>query len=233
MIAINGLSTEAPVSPAAVVFDLDGVIGDTESASLAAFAAAFGELGLVLTTEDLADMVGLSLVRVDELMRERHGIAFAFEELRDRYRGLYLDFLHAGVSACAGAAELVASLSDGGVPIAVASSSPRTQVDLVLASTGVAPHVQASAAGDEVAATKPAPDVYLLALERLGVPPSPAVVAIEDSPAGVAAAVAAGLRCVGVQRDASSPELPGAALVVQSLAELMPADLGRLATAVL
>ncbi len=228
MIANNGPSTGPPLAPTAVVFDLDGVIGDTERASLAAFAAAFGELDLVLSTEDLADMVGLSLVRVDELIRERHEAAFAFEELRDRYRRRYLDVLRAGVSACEGAVELLTSLSDAGLPIAVASSSPRLQVDLVLASTGVAPHVQASAAGDEVAATKPAPDVYLLALERLGVPPSAAVVAIEDSPAGVAAAVAAGLQCVGVRRDPSYPDLPDAALVVRSLAELAPADLGRL-----
>jgi len=215
--------------PSAVVFDMDGVIADTERVSLASFAAAGAELGVELDDGDLADLTGLSLLRVDALLRERHDVRFTFDELRDTYRGRYLAELQRGVVACPGALELLAALARQDVPVAVASSSPHNQVDIVLASTGAAPYVRAIASGDEVAATKPAPDVYLLAVERLGGPDARRTVAIEDSPAGVAAAVAAGLRCVGVRAGPSQPPLDGATAVVSSLEEVTPASLGELA----
>jgi len=214
--------------PSAVVFDMDGVIADTERVSLASFAAAGTELGVELDDGDLADLTGLSLVRVDALLRERHDVRFTFDELRDTYRGRYLAELRRGVPACPGAVELLEALAREEVPVAVASSSPRNQVDIVLASTGAAPFVRAIASGDEVEATKPAPDVYLLAVERLGGPDPRRAVAIEDSPAGVVAAAAAGLRCVGVRATPSQPPLDGATAVVSSLEEVTPASLGEL-----
>jgi len=215
--------------PSAVVFDMDGVIADTERVSLASFAAAGAELGVELD-DDLADLIGLSLVRVDALLRERHDVRFTFEQLRDAYRGRYLAALDRGVPACPGAIELLEALASEDVPVAVASSSPRNQVDIVLAAAGAAPYVRAIASGDEVAATKPAPDVYLRALERLGGPDARHAVAIEDSAAGVAAAVAAGLRCLGVRATLSQPPLDGTDAVVSSLEKVTPASLGELVT---
>jgi HAD superfamily hydrolase (TIGR01509 family) len=217
--------------PHAVVFDMDGVIADTERVSLASFASACAELGVELGDGDLDDLTGLSLVRVDALLRERHDVRFTFDELRDTYRGRYLAELRRGVAACPGAIELLAALARERVPVAVASSSPRNQIELVLAATGADAYVQRIASGDEVAATKPAPDVYLLAVERLGGPDVRRSVAIEDSPAGVAAAVGAGLRCVGVRAASSRPPLDGAAVIVSSLEEVTPAGLGELAAA--
>jgi HAD superfamily hydrolase (TIGR01509 family) len=120
----------------------------------------------------------------------------------------------AAVVAVDGAAELVAALH-GRVPIGVASNSVRAAVELALARAGLG-GFDAVVCGDDVAAAKPAPDVYLEACRRLGVAPADAV-AVEDSPAGVASARAAGLVVVGLEAQVVLAE---AAVRVRTLREL-------------
>ncbi len=215
--------------PTALVLDMDGVIADTERLSLQAFADTYADHGVPLDERDVHDLLGLSIVRVDRLVRDRHPVPIGFEQMRDEYRARYVAHLERGVPPCDGVLPLLEGARAAGVPVAVASSSPRNQIELVLASTGAAPLVREIAAGDEVAATKPAPDLYLLALERLRVR-APGAIAVEDSPAGLAAALAAGLPCVGVRNGAAgTQELAGAVLEVDSLAELTIELLGELA----
>ncbi len=95
--------------------------------------------------------------------------------------------------------ECVTALAFDGVPLGVASTSRRDRLDLTLGHSGLARYFQATVAGDEVARGKPAPDVYLAAAERLGVRPVDCL-AIEDTGLGAAAAVAAGMRVIGVAR---------------------------------
>jgi HAD superfamily hydrolase (TIGR01509 family) len=102
----------------------------------------------------------------------------------------------------AGVKELLERLVEEGVRIGLASSSDRDEIDLCLEASGLAPYFPVRAAGDEVAAGKPAPDVYLLACERLGVEPGNCV-AIEDSRHGEAAARAAGMQVVVVSKEAA------------------------------
>ena len=97
------------------------------------------------------------------------------------------------------AAECVAALAFDGVPLGVASTSRRDRLDLTLGRSGLARYFQATVAGDEVPRGKPAPDVYLAAAERLGVRPVDCL-AIEDTGLGAAAAMAAGMRVIGVAR---------------------------------
>ena len=136
-------------------------------------------------------------------------------------QGEYLDIIGGlidrGVDLTEGSVELVERISRS-VPVALASNTRRGLVDKVLAQTPFAPHLDAISTGDEVA-PKPAPDVYLLACERLGVDPASAV-AVEDSPTGVRAAHAAGLTCIGVPSNPTEP-LAEADLAVASLAELL------------
>jgi beta-phosphoglucomutase-like phosphatase (HAD superfamily) len=106
--------------------------------------------------------------------------------------------------------------------MALASSSPLAEIRAVVRALGLGPDLSAIASGEEVRQPKPAPDVYLLAIERLGVGDA-GVVAIEDSASGVAAASAAGLACVAVSTALTRGHDHGpAALTISSLAELDP-----------
>jgi HAD superfamily hydrolase (TIGR01509 family) len=118
-----------------------------------------------------------------------------------------------------GARELIEQLRARGLKLAVASSSPRVWVEATLAALGLAESFEAIVAGDEVARSKPDPEIFLRAAEKLGVAPAHCLV-IEDSPGGVAGAVAAGMRVVAVR----SPLTGGrsfaeAALTIDSLAD--------------
>ncbi len=104
-----------------------------------------------------------------------------------------------------------------GVPVGVASSSPRERLRRTLGRVGLLDFFDVTVSGDEVANGKPAPDMFLLAAERLGVAPE-ACVAIEDSPPGVASAVAAGMTTIGVMRvPGTEASLAAAHVVVDSL----------------
>jgi HAD superfamily hydrolase (TIGR01509 family) len=214
--------------PGALLLDLDGVVADTESISSQAFGNTYAELGVQLLESDLEAIAGLSFDRAERLLRERHTVPADPDRIRADYRRRYTARLERGLQPSPGLRELLAAASERQVPVAVASSSPRYQVELVLELTGVAPSVEAIASGSEVAATKPAPDVYLLALERLRRGPRGAV-AIEDTATGVAAARAAGVRCVGLRTAVSGASLAGASLVVSSLVELTLDRLGEIA----
>jgi HAD superfamily hydrolase (TIGR01509 family) len=119
--------------------------------------------------------------------------------------GLVMDEALHDVEPRPGAGELVAALHAAGIPVAVASNSPRDFLDRVLATSGMAGRFDVTVAGDEVEHPKPAPDVYLAACAAFGADPA-AAVGLEDSPTGAAAARAAGMTVVGV------PYLPDMAI---------------------
>lgn len=205
-----------PATPAAAVFDNDGLLLDTEDAWTRAEARLFERYGKVFTAEHKRHLIGTSHLLAAEYLeavldRPGEGRALLLE-LRD----LVMEEGAKGVAPRPGAVELVAALREAGVPVGLASNSPRAFVDLVLGQSPLAGCFDTVVAGDEVPAPKPAPDIYLEACRRLGAVPA-ASVALEDSPTGIAAARAAGMRVVGV------PYLPDLALdadlVAPSLAD--------------
>jgi HAD superfamily hydrolase (TIGR01509 family) len=132
------------------------------------------------------------------------------------------------MEAMPGAVELVRALRAGRVPIAVASSSGLADVAASLRAVGLDDDLPVRASAEEVARPKPAADVYLLAVRRLGLAPE-ACVALEDAGPGVAAAVAAGLACVAVPNAYTvGHDFAGAALVARSLRDLSPGSLRSL-----
>lgn len=183
--------------PAACVFDNDGLLLDTEDAWTRAEVTLFTRHGSEFTAEHKRDLIGSShLVAAGklEVMLGRPGAGLALmAELHD----LVMEEALGPVAPRPGAVELVDALLAAGTPIALASNSPRAFVERVLASAGLTGRFAVVLGGDEVAAPKPAPDIYLAACERLGVAPADAV-GLEDSPTGVAAARAAGMTVVGV-----------------------------------
>ena len=187
--------------PAAVVFDCDGLLVDTETLWTRAERELFRRHGRSFTLDDKKALLGTGWLaggRVLERLLDRPGDA---EELSQTLLTLVTEEVGHGVDALPGALELVEELH-GRVPIAVASNSPRGFVEAVLARGGFVDSFDAYVTGDQLENPKPAPDAYVEVCERLAVEPSRAV-ALEDSPPGIASARAAGLFVIGV------PSLPG------------------------
>jgi beta-phosphoglucomutase len=149
-------------------------------------------------------------------------------ELDDSKEEFFREILRQDFPAMDGAAELVNALHQAGFRLAVGSSGPPDNVNLVLDRLQSQPCFEGVVTGTDVQRGKPDPQVFLLAAERIGVAPLHCVV-IEDAPAGVAAAHAAGMKCIAIASTGRVREsLLAAELVVNSLRELAPAQITRL-----
>ncbi|HEY5184527.1 MAG TPA: HAD family phosphatase [Actinomycetes bacterium] len=210
----------------AVLFDMDGLLVDTEHTWFVAERTVMAELGADWDEADQAHTVGGPMERATRYMAEKAGSDLPWQAVAGRLIDAMADLLVHGADHRPGAQALLDDLVAAGVPCALVSSSPRRLVDAVLASVG-GDHFTTTIAGDEVPRTKPNPDPYLQAARHLGVQPSRCVV-LEDSPVGIAAAEAAG--CVVVAVPFVVPIEPGPRRhVVGSLTEL---DAVRLRTLV-
>lgn len=202
----------------AVVFDMDGLLVHTEPTWVQAKVLLFGNYDVVFHEADQRAVHGAAEIESATYFTRRLGLP---ETEIPRIQGEYMDIVHQlfeePVEVNPGAIELVERLT-GSVPLGLASNTRRSLVDEVLAGTPLRDRFDAIATGDEVE-PKPAPDVYLLACQRLGIDAADAV-ALEDSPLGVAAAKAAGLACIGVPSYPDEP-LPEADHRVASLMELL------------
>lgn len=193
--------------PAAVVFDNDGLLLDTESVWTRAEHDLFERRGLPFTAQHKRELVGTSAEIAAGILERRLGEPGRGLELIEELNELVVAELEHGVEAMVGARELLHGLRERGTPVGLVSNSPLAFVRRSLEIVGFVDHFDVVLSAHEVAAPKPAPDPYLEACRRLGVEPGPAVVALEDSPTGVAAARAAGLTVIGV------PSLEGIELV--------------------
>ena len=183
----------------AVIFDMDGVLVDSERQWKLAGEAQMRCLAPRWTESDNEAVVGLGVVELHEYLERVHPPAPPRAEFLRLCDGLAEEVYGRRVSAADGLVELLASLAAKGLRVGLASSSPRPWVDRVLDRFSLRAHFAALATGDETPGrVKPAPDLYLLAAERLGVRPDRCV-AVEDSRFGVAAAKAAGMRCLGLR----------------------------------
>ncbi len=187
-----------PQLPDAVVFDNDGLLLDTESVWTRAEEDLFERRGLAFTPADKRELVGTSAAIAGAILERRLGEPGRAGELIEELNALVVAELEHGVEAMVGARELLERLRDQGVPIGLVSNSPLRFVRRSIEIVGFEGHFDVVLSAHEVAAPKPAPDPYLEACRRLGVEPSPSVIALEDSPTGVAAARAAGLTVIGV-----------------------------------
>jgi HAD superfamily hydrolase (TIGR01509 family) len=203
----------------AVVFDLDGLLLDTEVIWQHAEEELFAAHGAVFSREDKMRVIGTSFEHTAAFFAERLGEPpERGAELVDEMIEMMHAALQQDVAGRPGALELVARLR-GRVRLGLASNSPRRLVDAALRTAGLTNVFEAIVTSDDVPHAKPAPDMYLLACERLGVPPADAL-ALEDSASGVAAAKAAGLTCIAVPQYAET-DVSAADRVIDSLEELL------------
>lgn len=187
-----------PKLPDAVVFDNDGLLLDTESVWTRAEQDLFRRRGAEFSPADKRELVGTSAEIAGGLLERRLGEPGRAAELIEELNVLVLAELEHGVEAMIGARELLHELKQRGTPIALVSNSPLVFIVRSLQLVGFEDHFDVVLSAHEVVAPKPAPDPYLEACRRLGVEAGPGVVALEDSPTGVAAARAAGLTVIGV-----------------------------------
>jgi HAD superfamily hydrolase (TIGR01509 family) len=199
-------STQAVAPPDAVVFDNDGLLLDTESVWTRAEEDLFARRGLEFTAGDKRELVGTSAAIAGAVLERRLDEPRRAGELIEELNALVVAELEHGVEAMVGARELLRELKQRGTPIGLVSNSPLVFVQRSLELVGFEETFDVVLSAHEVAAPKPAPDPYLEACRRLRVEPGPSVVALEDSPTGVAAARAAGLTVIGV------PSVEGVAL---------------------
>ncbi len=192
--------------PDAVVFDNDGLLLDTESVWTRGEQDLFQRRGLEFTEADKRELVGTSAAIAGSILERRLDEPGRAAALIEELDVLVVAELEHGVETMLGAREVLAALRERGTPIALVSNSPVAFVRRSLQLAGFEEIFDVVLSAHEVERPKPAPDPYLEACRRLGVEPGPAVIALEDSPSGVAAAVAAGLTVIGV------PSLEGVAL---------------------
>ncbi len=184
--------------PRPVVFDCDGVLVDSEALAWRAWREALAPYGLEVSDAEMVALTGHT-DREAHGHFARRGAIPSYEpfsaELAERTYRLFDRHLEAFEDA----ADTLERLHDSGRPLAVASNSPAERLERSLAATGLGAYFTVAVGVDQVTAGKPAADLYLAAASRLGAVPADCF-AVEDSPAGVAAARAAGMTVVAVDR---------------------------------
>ncbi|MDE6673437.1 MAG: HAD family hydrolase [Acetatifactor sp.] len=177
----------------AVIFDMDGVLFDTEKLCMDSWIAIAEE-------RDMPDMevffprcIGRNMTDTRMLFNEFYGDTYDYEEFRKQASAWFHGYIEEnGVPVKTGVRELLEYLRRGGYKIGLASSTSRPSVEELLERAGIREYFQGLITGDMVEHSKPRPDIYLMACEGLGVNPAQTM-AIEDSPNGIRAAHAAGM----------------------------------------
>jgi HAD superfamily hydrolase (TIGR01509 family) len=211
---------------AAVLFDMDGLLVDTEPLWFETEMDVMARLGATWTKQDQAALLGGSMERtVGYLLAKATRPGSAAEVERWMLDGMLRRAAEGRVTVLPGARELLAEVAAAGLPYALVTSSQRAIAEAVLAGTGF--RFPVTVCGEDVHATKPDPAPYLLAAKLLGLEPARCAV-LEDSPNGVASATAAGCRVVAVPSIARIPPAPGR-LVVSSLSDVTLSTLRTLA----
>jgi HAD superfamily hydrolase (TIGR01509 family) len=209
----------------AVIFDMDGVLTDSEPLINQAAIAMFEEQGLGVRPEDFRPFVGAGEDRYIGGVAERYHWALDLPAAKRRTYEIYLELVPSRLRAFPGAQALVGACRAAGLRLAVASSADRVKVVANLNQIGLPPETwDCILTAEAVKAKKPAPDIFLGAAARLGLAPNQCVV-VEDAVNGVQAAKAAGMRCLAVAQTFSPAQLGAADLVRLTIAEVTVGDL--------
>jgi len=207
--------------PAAVAFDLDGVLVDSEPVWNAAREEVVRERGGTWHDDATTDMMGMSSTEWSSYMHDRLSVPMEPADINDDVVRRVAATYEKRLPLLPGAVETVRKLA-ARWPLGLASSSNRLIIELVLERGGLIPSFAAVVSSEEVERGKPAPDVYLATARTLGVHPNDCV-AVEDSANGIKSAVAAGMRTIAVPNPEFRPDgdvLATAAVVVDSVADV-------------
>jgi HAD superfamily hydrolase (TIGR01509 family) len=209
----------------AVIFDMDGVLVNSEPLINAAAIAMFKEKGLAVQPEDFLPFVGAGEDRYIGGVAEKYQFPLDVPQAKKRTYEIYLDLVPTKLEAFPGVHALVNACRQAGLRVAVASGTDRIKALAGLQKIGLPENVwDTVVSGEQVKHNKPAPDIFLSTAQKLDVAPSDCVV-LEDSVNGIRAAKEAGMRCVAVAQTFPASRLQEADIVRDSVADVSLADL--------
>ena len=211
----------------AVIFDMDGVIVDSEPLINAAAVAMFKEKGLPVQPDDFLPFVGAGEDRYIGGVAEKYNFSLDIPAAKKRTYEIYLDLVPSRLQAFPGAVEFVHRCREAGLLVAIASSADKIKVEANLSKIGLPVEFwDAVIWGEDVKKKKPAPDIFLLAAEELSTDPKYCIV-VEDAVNGIDAAHAAGMRCVAVATTFPADKLREADVVRPDIAHIKISDVAR------
>lgn len=207
----------------AVIFDMDGVIVASGPAHAASWKLVARKHGITISDATFRETFGRPSRDIVRIIWGEHVTDDEIKRIDDEKEAAYRDLIRGMIPLSIGVREALAGLHAAGHAMAVATSGPRENVELVLNESGLATHFAATVTGFDVQHGKPAPDCFLLAAERIGIEPARCVV-IEDAPVGVEAGVAAGMPVVGYIGTWPAERLreAGATVTIPMFRELTP-----------
>ncbi len=204
----------------AVIFDMDGVIIDSEKLWFKVGESLLSKYGIDYTEEMRRKIMGMGSIETMELIKRTYSIKDSISSLLEQRNHIVLEvFNNSIVPLIPTAIDFIKMVSRNGYKIAIASSSPQELINLVVNRLELAGYFSAIVSGDKVSRGKPYPDIYLLTARELKVDNKRCLV-LEDSPNGVKAAKNAGMKCIGITTNASKEELKEADLSINSFADL-------------
>ncbi len=212
----------------AVIFDMDGVIVDSEPAHIKAEMETLSPFGIELKEEELRDYMGRSSRVLFRDIIKKYELNTTFEKIYSVHKRNLLRLYQDEVGLIEGVVVFIERLLRSGFILALASSSDREIIDSVLNKFNLRRFFSTAVSGEEIERTKPDPEIFLVASERLRVDPASCVV-IEDSYAGVKAAKSAGMFCVGFRSKHSlNQNLSIADILINSFDELSVEELAAI-----
>jgi beta-phosphoglucomutase family hydrolase len=211
----------------ALIWDMDGVIVDTAYYHFKSWQFAFKQRGVDFSESDFVSKFGQ---RNDAIIRSIMQREVPIEEI-EKIAGIKEEFfqktIRGNVKPLPGSVELIRELNGHNYKMAVASSAPIENIKLLLEELGIIQCFQQLVSGNEVSVSKPSPQIFLLAAQKLGIPPEKCIV-FEDAIAGIEAAIKAGMHCIAVTSTNSRDKLKSADLILDTLSSVTISSLEQL-----
>jgi beta-phosphoglucomutase len=200
-----------------VLFDMDGVLVDSEPFICEAAILMFRELGIEVSPEDFKPFVGMGENRYIGGVAEQHGVNIEIDKVKARTYEIYGEIVRGKLMPLPGAREFISICRKKGLRLALATSADRIKMEANLKETGLSDDLfQAIITGLDVRNKKPSPEIYLKAAKSLGIKPENCLV-VEDAVTGIESGKAAGCRCLAVTTSFPASALVGADWICDSL----------------
>ncbi len=206
----------------AVIFDMDGVLIDSEPIHYKILNIFARDNGFFITEKEYDSYIGTTDISMWTIIKEAHSLPQPVEELVENHINECINYLRTNkeVRPIAGTVTLIKDLHKNNIKLAIASSAPRRRIDAVMEAFGLQGYFQAVSSGNDVKKGKPEPDIFLHSAKALGILPEKCIV-IEDSRNGVTAAKSAGMKCIAYSNpNSGNQDISAADIVIKDFMEL-------------